>query len=274
MLMPAVVVRLLRPPTREVVGRLHDRRARRLDLHRGRRRSTRLAPQFATGMMSQQPPRWTAHSSSRQASAGWRSPLTAAAVGGLDRCRAVVHPPGEQGRPAPGYIRAAAGVVRGGGSWPCTPVWASIDVARFPQVLHAGVSICRWPWWRCLCCANRPCISRCCTKRTTRSSPTSRCCARTAIMSFPIWRSAPRAESPPGRRRGRRARRDVERGRYAATRIRTGHGTPTPTSLATAVTAGTYQRAAGAARIAHARLLRTWGVGHSRGGGWRWSGCR
>ena len=48
MLVPVVVVRLLRPPNRGVVGRLHDRRARRVDLHR-RRDHTRLAPQFATG---------------------------------------------------------------------------------------------------------------------------------------------------------------------------------------------------------------------------------
>ena len=70
MLVPAVVVRLLRPPTREsldgfmigALGALTFTAAATL---------TRLAPQFATGMVPRDRP--STRSSSRQASAGWRS---------------------------------------------------------------------------------------------------------------------------------------------------------------------------------------------------------
>ncbi len=155
-------------------------------------------------------------------------PLTAAAGGRTDRCGAVVHPPAEQGRPAPG-VRARA-------SWSLFAA-AVLAVYAGPRpgrrrrtsrrccmlVLSSGGG----RWWRCCCCAS-VFIWRCCTRRTTRSSPTSRCCARTADMSFPTWRSARRAGWRRGRRRGRRARRDVTRARCAATRSPTGHDHATP----------------------------------------------
>ena len=131
-------------------------------------------------------------------------PLTAAAAGGLIGAALWFKRPPSKEKQRPGVVRAllvsfavaVLAVYLGLGL---------IDVAHFPQVLMLALYL-ALARWRCSCCASG-CTWRCCTKRTTRSSPTSRCCARTADMSFPTWRSAPRAVSRRGRRRVRRARR-------------------------------------------------------------------
>ena len=113
MLVPAVVVRLTAAAEPRVAGRLHDRRAGRVDLHR------RRDPDPAGAAVRDRHDRARAGpSASLIVEAGIRGiavPLTAAAVGGLDRRGAVVHPPGEQGRPAHRIHTRRAGRVRRGG---------------------------------------------------------------------------------------------------------------------------------------------------------------
>ena len=153
---------------------------------------TRLAPQFATGMIARSRP-----ISSLIVEAGIRGvavPVTAAAVGGLIGAALWFTRPASKADQHTGYIRAvlalfAAAVVA---------VYAAlglVDVAGIPQSAATGRSISRWQWWH-FCCCGSGFISRCCTRRTTRSSPMSRCCVRTATTSFPTWRSARRAGWP------------------------------------------------------------------------------
>jgi hypothetical protein len=127
-------------------------------------------------------------------------PLTAAAAGRIDRCRTVVQASAEQGEAASGVVRAllvsfAVAVLA------VYLALGLIDV--FPLPASADARRCTWPLprWRCFLLRVGLHLLRCCTKRTTRSIPTSRCCARTADTSYPIWRSAPRAVSRRGRRR-------------------------------------------------------------------------
>ena len=141
MLVPAVVVRLTRPPTREsldgfmigALGALTFTAAATL---------TRLAPQFATGMISRNRP-----ISSFIIEAGIRGlavPLTAAAVGGLVGAALWFTRPANKADQHTGYIRAvlalfAASVIA---------VYAAlglVDVAGIPQalqlVIHLSVAV-------------------------------------------------------------------------------------------------------------------------------------
>lgn len=130
MLMPAVIVRLLRPPTREALdgfmigalGALTFTAAATL---------TRLAPQFRTGMISKRP------MDSLIVEAGIRGvavPLTAAAAGGLIGAALWFTRPQSKKDQRPGVVRlllvsfavAVLAVYLGLGL---------IDVAHFPQVL-------------------------------------------------------------------------------------------------------------------------------------------
>jgi hypothetical protein len=130
MLMPAVIVRLLRPPTREALdgfmigalGALMFTAAATL---------TRLAPQFRTGMVSKRP------MDSLLVEAGIRGvavPLTAAAAGGLIGAALWFTRPPSKEKQRPGLVRAllvsfavaVLAVYLGLGL---------IDVAHFPQVL-------------------------------------------------------------------------------------------------------------------------------------------
>jgi hypothetical protein len=130
MLMPAVIVRLLRPPTREALdgfvigalGALSFTAAATL---------TRLAPQFGTGVVSKRP------MESLMVEAGIRGfavPLTAMAAGGLIGAALWFRRPPSKEHQHPGIVRlmlvlfAAAVLV----------VYVSlglIDVAHFPQLL-------------------------------------------------------------------------------------------------------------------------------------------
>jgi hypothetical protein len=130
MLMPAVIVRLLRPPTREALdgfmigalGALAFTAAATL---------TRLAPQFGTGVVSKRP------MESLLVEAGIRGvavPLTAAAAGGLIGAALWFKRPPSKEHQHPGVVRlllvsfamAVLAVYLGLGL---------IDVSRFPQVL-------------------------------------------------------------------------------------------------------------------------------------------
>ena len=130
MLMPAVIVRLLRPPTREALdgfmigalGALSYTAAATL---------TRLAPQFGTGVVSKRP------MDSLIVEAGIRGvavPLTAAAAGGLIGAAMWFTRPPSKKNQRPGVVRAllvffavaVLAVYLGLGL---------IDVAHFPQVL-------------------------------------------------------------------------------------------------------------------------------------------
>jgi hypothetical protein len=130
MLMPAVIVRLLRPPTREALdgfmigalGALSFTAAATL---------TRLAPQFGTGVVTKRP------MDSLIVEAGIRGvavPLTAAAAGGLIGAALWFKRPPSKEKQRPGVVRAllvsfAVAVLA---------VYVSlglIDVAHFPQVL-------------------------------------------------------------------------------------------------------------------------------------------
>ena len=130
MLMPAVIIRLLRPPTREALdgfmigalGALSFTAAATL---------TRLAPQFGTGVVSKRP------MESLIVEAGIRGvavPLTAAAAGGLIGAAMWFTRPPSKEHQRPGLVRlvlilfavAVLAVYLGLGL---------IDVARFPQVL-------------------------------------------------------------------------------------------------------------------------------------------
>jgi RsiW-degrading membrane proteinase PrsW (M82 family) len=130
MLMPTVIVRLMRPPTREALdgfmigalGALSFTAAATL---------TRLAPQFGTGVVSKRP------MESLMVEAGIRGvavPLTAAAAGGLIGAALWFTRPLSKQNQRPGLVRlmlvsfavAVLAVYLGLGL---------IDVARFPQVL-------------------------------------------------------------------------------------------------------------------------------------------
>jgi len=130
MLMPAVIVRLLRPPTREALdgfmigalGALSFTAAATL---------TRLAPQFGTGVVSKRP------MDGLIVEAGIRGvavPLTAAAAGGLIGAALWFKRPPSKEKQRPGVVRAllvsfavaVLAVYLGLGL---------IDVAHFPQVL-------------------------------------------------------------------------------------------------------------------------------------------
>ena len=128
MLAPAVVVRLLRPPTREsmdgfmigALGALAFTAAATL---------TRLAPQFATGMVARARP-----VSSLIVEAGIRGvavPITAACRGRAHRRRAVVHPTAQQDSPARGVLSAPRWRASPRRCWPSTPHWESSTSPTF-----------------------------------------------------------------------------------------------------------------------------------------------
>ena len=132
MLLPTVVVRLTGPPTREsldgfmigALGALAFAAAATL---------TRLAPQFATGMIARNRP-----ISSLIIEAGIRGvayPVTAAAVGGLVGAALWFTRPASKADQHTGYIRAVLAVFAGA----VVAVYASlglVDVARVPQTLQ------------------------------------------------------------------------------------------------------------------------------------------
>ena len=132
MLLPTVVVRLTGPPTREsldgfmigALGALAFAAAATL---------TRLAPQFATGMIARNRP-----ISSLIIEAGIRGvayPVTAAAVGGLVGAALWFTRPASKADQHTGYIRAVLAVFAGA----VVAVYASlglVDVARVPQILQ------------------------------------------------------------------------------------------------------------------------------------------
>ena len=130
MLMPAVIVRLLRPPTREALdgfmigalGALSFTAAATL---------TRLAPQFGTGVVSRRP------MDSLIVEAGIRGvavPLTAAAAGGLIGAALWFKRPPSKEKQRPGVVRALL-VSFGVAVLAVYLGLGLIDVAHFPQVL-------------------------------------------------------------------------------------------------------------------------------------------
>ena len=197
-------------------------------------------------------------------------PLTAAAAGGLIGAALWFTRPPSKANQHPGVVRAllvcfAAAVLA---------VYAAlglVDVAHFPQVLQLVLSS-GGGCGGAVCCCGSACTWRCCTRRTTRSSPTSRCCARTAVMSFPTWRSARRAGSRRARRRARRARRDVTRARCAARRSPTGHERATTRRSSPAMPSRRVPTPP--RRCATPAIPRVADLGrrYRRGGRWRWSG--
>jgi RsiW-degrading membrane proteinase PrsW (M82 family) len=130
MLMPAVIVRLLRPPTREALdgfvigalGALAFTAAATL---------TRLAPQFSTGVVSKRP------MESLIVEAGIRGvavPLTAAAFGGLIGAALWFTRPPSKEHQRRGLVRLVL-VLFAGSVLAVYLGLGLIDVARFPQVL-------------------------------------------------------------------------------------------------------------------------------------------
>jgi RsiW-degrading membrane proteinase PrsW (M82 family) len=130
MLMPAVIVRLLRPPTREALdgfvigalGALSFTAAATL---------TRLAPQFGTGVVSKRP------MESLMVEAGIRGvavPLTAAAAGGLIGAALWFKRPPSKEHQRPGVVRLIL-VLFAVGVLAVYLGLGLIDVARFPQLL-------------------------------------------------------------------------------------------------------------------------------------------
>jgi hypothetical protein len=130
MLMPAVIVRLLRPPTREALDGFMIGALGALTFT-GAATLTRLAPQFGTGLVSKRP------MESLIVEAGIRGvavPLTAAAAGGLIGAALwFTRPPSKQ-KQRPGVVR----VLLVSFAVAVLAVYLSlgvIDVAHFPQML-------------------------------------------------------------------------------------------------------------------------------------------
>ena len=137
MLVPAVVVRLLRPPTREsmdgfmigALGALAFTAAATL---------TRLAPQFATGMVARARP-----VSSLIVEAGIRGvavPLTAACVGGLIGAALWFTRPPNKVHQHASFVRAALA----GFAAAVLAVYAAlglVDVAHIPQILQLAIHL-------------------------------------------------------------------------------------------------------------------------------------
>ena len=130
MLMPAVIVRLLRPPTREALdgfvigalGALSFTAAATL---------TRLAPQFSTGVVSKRP------MESLMVEAGIRGiavPLTAAAAGGLIGAALWFTRPPSKEHQHPGVVRLVL-VLFAVAVLAVYLALGLIDVAHFPQLL-------------------------------------------------------------------------------------------------------------------------------------------
>jgi hypothetical protein len=137
MLVPAVVVRLLRPPIREsldgfVIGALGAM------AFTAAATLTRLAPQFATGMVARNRPM-----AGLMVEAGIRGiavPLTAAAVGGLIGAALWFSRPANKAHQHPGYVRIAMALF----VVAVFAVYAGlglIDVARVPQLLQLALHL-------------------------------------------------------------------------------------------------------------------------------------
>jgi hypothetical protein len=135
MLAPAVVVRLLRPATREsldgfmigALGALTFTAAATL---------TRLAPQFATGMVARN--RTITGLVVEAGIRGVAVPLIAAAVGGLIGAALWFTRPANKSQQHPGYVRVALVLA----AVAVLVVYAGlglIDVARLPQILQLGL---------------------------------------------------------------------------------------------------------------------------------------
>ena len=145
MLMPAVIVRLLRPPTREALdgfvigalGALSFTAAATL---------TRLAPQFGTGVVSKRP------MESLIVEAGIRGmavPLTAAAAGGLIGAALWFTRPPSKEHQHPGVVRLVLVVLRGRGAGRVLgprpdrrrPLSAAADVGPVPGLGSGGPAL-------------------------------------------------------------------------------------------------------------------------------------
>lgn len=135
MLAPAVVVRLLRPATREsldgfvigALGALTFTAAATL---------ARLAPQFATGMVARN--RSITELVVEAGIRGVAAPLIAAAVGGLIGAALWFTRPANKSQQHPGYVRVALVLA----AVAVLVVYAGlglIDVARFPELLQLGL---------------------------------------------------------------------------------------------------------------------------------------
>ena len=109
MLVPAVVVRLTRPPTRESLDGFMIGALGALDLHRGRHADP-VGAAIRDGDDFPQPPHHLAHHRGGHPRVG--GPVDRRGRRRPRRCGAVVHPPGEQGRPAHGLHTRRAGLVR------------------------------------------------------------------------------------------------------------------------------------------------------------------
>lgn len=137
MLVPAVVVRFIRTPTREsldgfMIGALGA------TAFTAAATLTRLAPQFATGMIN--PNRPMAGYLVEAGIRGVAVPLTAAAVGGLIGAALWFNRPPTKAHQHPGYVRVALVLV----ALAVLVLYVGlglIDVARVPQLLQLGLHL-------------------------------------------------------------------------------------------------------------------------------------
>jgi hypothetical protein len=250
MLVPVVVVRLTRPPTREsldgfMIGALGAL------LFTAAATITRLAPQFATGMIARSRP-----VSSLIVEAGIRGiavPVTAAAVGGLIGTALWFTRPANKADQHPGYIRAALALF----ATAVVGVYAGlglVDVTHIPQwlqlVLHLSVAMVALLLLRIglhLALLHE-------AHDEIRSDEPVLCphCHHVVPdMAFcPACGVATRAASQSSRRERRESR---------PTSREPGEPTTEITHPGYSVMSGTYD-ATPVRRTSHARLLRTWGV--------------
>jgi hypothetical protein len=137
MLVPAVVVRLIRPPTREsldgfMIGALGA------TAFTAAATLTRLAPQFSTGMVAK-----GRSVDGLLVEAGIRGvamPLTAMAVGGLVGAALWFTRPANKKHQHPNYVRAALALA----ALAVVAVYGGlglIDIAKFPQLLQLGLHL-------------------------------------------------------------------------------------------------------------------------------------
>jgi hypothetical protein len=137
MLVPTVIVRLLRPPTRESLDGFMIGALSALTFTAAAT-LTRLAPQFATGMVARNRPIM-----GLVVEAGIRGvavPLTAAAVGGLIGAALWFTRPANKTHQHSGYVRLAIGLA----ALAVLTVYAGlglIDIARFPQMVQLGLHL-------------------------------------------------------------------------------------------------------------------------------------
>ena len=250
MLVPVVVVRLLRPPTRESLDGFMIGALGALCLHRG----SDADPAGAAIRHRDDRPRPPV--SSLIVEAGIRGvavPLTAAAVGGLIGAALWFTRPPSKTHQHASFVRAAAGGLRRGGPGRLRRTGTRRRRPHSTDTAAGRPSDGRRGSTSSAC--DSVCTLRCCMKRKTRSSPMSRCCVRTATTSSPTWRSARRAGSPLTRRPGSRERSAAERGRRG--QAPTHRMAPRSPAIPRPREPTPHRRCTGRRIV---RLLRTWGV--------------